>query len=159
MPNTIGIMFLSMIASLAVVMVGHLGVRDWLVDVRGLVREIDFDQALMDGMLSFLLFAGALHVKLEELARYRFLVTFLASVGVVFTTFAVGTIAWLIFGALGMELPFIYGLLFGALIAPIWCRARRSVGWRRSRARAASGRAPPRRSLPRWRPAPSAPLR
>ncbi|MEM9388145.1 MAG: sodium:proton antiporter [Pseudomonadota bacterium] len=118
LPMTIGVMLLAMCTSLILVLAGNFGLQAQLGEARDIVRGIDFDQALMDGMLSFLLFAGALHVKLEELARYRWLVGILASLGVVFTTFVVGTGAWLLFGLLGIELPWIYGLLFGALIAP-----------------------------------------
>ncbi|MEO0422530.1 MAG: sodium:proton antiporter [Pseudomonadota bacterium] len=118
LPMTIGVMLLAMCTSLLLVLAGNFGLEAQLGEARDIVRGIDFDQALMDGMLSFLLFAGALHVKLEELARYRWLVGILASLGVVFTTFVVGTGAWLLFGLLGIELPWIYGLLFGALIAP-----------------------------------------
>jgi CPA1 family monovalent cation:H+ antiporter len=118
LPTTIGVMFLAMCSSLLLVLAGSLGFEGGLSEAREIVREIDFDEALMHGMLSFLLFAGALHVKLEELARYRWLVGVLASVGVVFTTFVVGTGAWVIFQLLGINLPWIYGLLFGALIAP-----------------------------------------
>jgi CPA1 family monovalent cation:H+ antiporter len=118
LPTTIGVMFLAICASLAMVLAGQFGFAETLNEAREIVRGIDFDEALMNGMLSFLLFAGALHVKLEELVKYRWLVGILASVGVVFTTFVVGTGAWAIFNLLGIELPWIYGLLFGALIAP-----------------------------------------
>jgi CPA1 family monovalent cation:H+ antiporter len=118
LPTTIGVMFLAICASLTMVLAGQFGFAETLNEAREIVRGIDFDEALMNGMLSFLLFAGALHVKLEELVKYRWLVGILASVGVVFTTFVVGTGAWAIFNLLGIELPWIYGLLFGALIAP-----------------------------------------
>ncbi len=118
LPTTIGVMALAMAASLLMVIAGSLGFESFLAESREVIRGIDFDRALMNGMLSFLLFAGALHVDLDELLKHRWLVGLLASVGVVFTTFVVGTGAWLLFGALGFELPWIYGLLFGALIAP-----------------------------------------
>jgi CPA1 family monovalent cation:H+ antiporter len=118
LPTTIGIMLLSMCASILLVVAGSFGFQAELDEARRIVLGIDFDEALMHGMLSFLLFAGALHVKVEELVKYRWLVGVLATVGVVFTTFVVGTGAWLVFGLLGFDLPWIYGLLFGALIAP-----------------------------------------
>ena len=82
------------------------------------VGQIAFNEALMNGMLSYLLFAGALHVNLTQLKNQRRLVSVLASVGVVLSTVVVGSIAWLLFGALGIEMPYIWCLVFGSLIAP-----------------------------------------
>lgn len=118
LPTTIGIMVITMVISLATVLLGKLGVHGGQDTVLALVGAIDFDDTLMKGMLSFLLFAGALHVDLAELARHRNIIAALASGGVVFTTFAVGTFAWLLFPLLDIPLDYGYCLLFGALIAP-----------------------------------------
>ena len=118
LPNTIGIMLIAMLASLAMVLAGALGFPGLLAQAREVVGGIDFDRALMHGMLSFLLFAGALHVDLSQLARYRWIIGTLATVGVVTTTFMVGAAAWLVLKLLGLDLPFIWCLVFGALIAP-----------------------------------------
>jgi CPA1 family monovalent cation:H+ antiporter len=118
LPTTIGIMLIAILASLGIVLVGALGFPGVLAQARAVVEGIDFDRALMHGMLSFLLFAGALHVDLSQLARYRWIVGTLATVGVVASTFMVGTAAWLVFTALGIDLPLIWCLVFGALIAP-----------------------------------------
>lgn len=83
-----------------------------------LLAAVDFNQALMHGMLSFLLFAGALHVDLAELAERKWAVGFLATAGVLISTALVGTATWWLFGALGHPLPFLWCLLFGALISP-----------------------------------------
>lgn len=82
------------------------------------VRGIDFNALLMQGMLSFLLFAGALHVKLHDLARLKWTVGVLASFGVIASTFLVGIAMHWMLGVIGIELPFIYCLLFGSLISP-----------------------------------------
>src|SRR6266581_2192986 len=74
--------------------------------------------AALFSWLSFLLFAGALHVDLGELARRKWAIGFLASLGVVVSAILAGAALWLIFGALGHPLPFIWCLLFGALISP-----------------------------------------
>jgi CPA1 family monovalent cation:H+ antiporter len=69
-------------------------------------------------MLSFLLFAGALHVNLNDLFKQKWIIGTLATVGVVMSASIVGTLIWLLSDLLHLELPFIYCLLFGAVIAP-----------------------------------------
>lgn len=118
LPTTIGVMLIAIVLSLVLTLGGALGFTAGEAMARAVVSEIDFNEALMHGMLSFLLFAGALHVDLAELARFRWLVATLATVGVLASTFMVGGAAWLVFGLLGIELPFIYCLVFGSLIAP-----------------------------------------
>jgi CPA1 family monovalent cation:H+ antiporter len=118
LPTTIGIMIISMVISLAMVLLGMLGLHGGEDTALALLHGVDFDETLMHGMLSFLLFAGALHVDLAELARHRNIIAVLATGGVVFTTFAVGTLAWLLLPMLGIALDYGYCLLLGALIAP-----------------------------------------
>ena len=118
LPATIGVMVITMLSSLAMVLLGTLGFPQANALVLELLSDIDFDDTLMHGMLSFLLFAGALHVDLDDLARHRWIIGALATGGVVFTTFAVGTLAWFVFAALGLPLDYGYCLVFGALIAP-----------------------------------------
>ena len=117
LPTTIGVMLISLALSLVLVMLGALGfgVEDWAEKV---VARIDFNEALMHGMLSFLLFAGALHVDLNDLARQKFIIAVLATVGVVFSTFAVGSALYLLLPLLDLALPYIWCLVFGALISP-----------------------------------------
>jgi CPA1 family monovalent cation:H+ antiporter len=118
LPTTIGIMIITMVISLAMVLLGMLGLHGGEDTALALLHGVDFDDTLMNGMLSFLLFAGALHVDLAELARHRNIIAALATGGVVFTTFAVGTLAWLLLPMLGIALDYGYCLLLGALIAP-----------------------------------------
>lgn len=118
LPTTIGIMVITMVISLTMVLLGKLGLHLGADAADALLADIDFDDALMNGMLSFLLFAGALHVDIAELARHRLIIAALATGGVVFTTFAVGTLSWLLFPLLGLSLDYGHCLLFGALIAP-----------------------------------------
>ncbi len=117
MPTTIGLLVIALLMSLAIVALGRLGlpIQD---QARELLRGIDFNETLMQGMLSALLFAGALHVHLEELVKQKWVVVILASVGVIASTFMVGFSAYAIFGFLGLEMPLIYCLLFGSLISP-----------------------------------------
>jgi CPA1 family monovalent cation:H+ antiporter len=81
-----------------------LGLEDW---VSHALARIDFNDALMNGMLSFLLFAGALHVNLNDLAKQKWVVTTLATVGVTLSTFIVGYLGYVVFNAVGLEMPLI----------------------------------------------------
>ena len=117
LPTKIGLMVIALAMSLVLVALNSLGVSI-AGEARAFVESIDFNLALMQGMLSFLLFAGALHVNLDDLFEQRWIVAILASVGVVSSTFIVGTLAYYLFGFLGLELRYIDCLLFGALISP-----------------------------------------
>ncbi|KAA3629550.1 MAG: sodium:proton antiporter [Proteobacteria bacterium] len=117
LPASIGVMLLALLLSLGLVLAGHFGLP---LDTHAarLLSSIDFNQALLHGMLSFLLFAGALHVNLNDLASQKWVITLLATIGLLVSTFLVGTLAWVLFDALGLTLPLLYCLLFGALISP-----------------------------------------
>ena len=117
LPVTIGIMLISLIASLVMIAVGQF-IPSFDDSADAFVTSIDFNEALMNCMLSYLLFAGALHVNLTELKSQRRIVAIMATIGVTITTFAVGTIAYYIFSLLGVQIPYAWCLVFGALIAP-----------------------------------------
>ena len=117
LPTKIGLMVIALAMSLVLVALNGLGVSI-AGEAQAFVEGIDFNLALMQGMLSFLLFAGALHLNLDDLFEQRWIVAILASVGVVSSTFIVGTLAYYLFGFLGLELRYIDCLLFGALISP-----------------------------------------
>ncbi|ODV09859.1 MAG: sodium:proton antiporter [Rubrivivax sp. SCN 70-15] len=119
LPIAIGVMATALLLSLAIVALdaagwGH-GLRQY---EESLLRSIDFSNVLMQGMLSLLLFAGALHVDLSELRAYRWQVGALAVVSTLLSTLAVGYGTWLALPWVGLNLPLIYCLLFGALISP-----------------------------------------
>ena len=117
MPMTIGLMFLSLLLSFFIMAFSWLEPN--VIDTfHNIFNKIDFNQTLMGGMLSFLLFAGALHVDINDLNKQKDIITILATIGVVFTTFLVGIISFYLFAFLGIDIDFIYCLLFGALIAP-----------------------------------------
>ena len=118
LPTTIGIMLIALVFSLLLVIASHFGVGIGEQYAETILKSIDFNQTLMQGMLSFLLFAGALHINLEALLDKKWVVGILASIGVVATTFIVGFASYYILGWLGMDIPLIYCLLFGSLIAP-----------------------------------------
>jgi CPA1 family monovalent cation:H+ antiporter len=118
LPTTIGVMLIAMLLSVSLVILGHFGFEGIQNKATAVLEGIDFNKALMHGMLSFLLFSGALHVNLEDLARHKWIISILATFGVVISTFIVGGSAWIVFSLIGIKLPFIYCLLFGSLIAP-----------------------------------------
>jgi CPA1 family monovalent cation:H+ antiporter len=118
LPPTIGVMAVSLLASLGVVGMGALGLESLRQEAALILKQVDFGEALLHGMLSFLLFAGALHIKLENLGGQKWFIALLATAGVVASTFLVGGLAFMTLSSLGIPTPFLYCLLFGALIAP-----------------------------------------
>ncbi len=97
LPFAIGVMSLTIAASFLIMLVGRFypGIPE---HAASFVRELDFNNAVLHGMLGFLLFAGALHIKLEELARWRLTIVMLATVGVILSTAIVALVVWLCFG-------------------------------------------------------------
>jgi CPA1 family monovalent cation:H+ antiporter len=118
LPPTIGVMVTAMLFSLILQVLSLLGFPGVEDQVRALIGQIDFGDLLMNWMLSFLLFAGALHVNLADLRSYRWPIGLLATFGVLIATFVIGTLAFWIFGLFGWHVSFLYCLLFGALISP-----------------------------------------
>jgi CPA1 family monovalent cation:H+ antiporter len=117
LPTTIGLMAISLAMSL-VLLLPIPGTQGLEHDVRLMLNEMDLRQTLLHGVLGFLLFAGALHVRLTDLAQQKWVILTLASVGVVGSTLVVGGGAYALFGWLGISVPAIYCLLLGALISP-----------------------------------------
>jgi len=114
LPSAIGILVVSLLASLGIVVIDALlpdmGIED---TVRTTVTGVDFSQALLEGMLGLLLFAGALHVKLSDLQKQWSLILLMATLGVALSTLVFGMGAHLMFG-----LPLLVALVFGSLISP-----------------------------------------
>jgi len=122
LPLTIGLMILALCLSFLVTVVGIIFPQVFET-VTQITREFDFSELLVNVMLPFLLFAGAMSVNVHELLKDKVTILLLASFGVLFSTFAVGTgVYWLVnqpvFGLVSMNLTYIDCLLFGALIAP-----------------------------------------
>ena len=119
LPITIGVMVSALLMSLGLVALDALGIASGLRQYEeALLRSIDFSAVLIQGMLSLLLFAGALHVDLTELKAYRWQVGMLAGLSTILSTAAVGYGTWIALPWVGLQLPLIYCLLFGALISP-----------------------------------------
>jgi monovalent cation:H+ antiporter, CPA1 family len=117
LPTTIGLMTIALIGSVALLLLGRAGVVD-LAPLLAFVEAVDFDAALLNGILGALLFAGALHVNLNDLRTERVLIGVLATVGVLTSTLLVGGGAWLLARAVGTPVPMAWCLVFGALISP-----------------------------------------
>ena len=117
LPGTMGLTLISLLFSLSLIAAGHYWL-DLETTADGIVAQIDFSQALMQGMLSFLLFAGALHINLESLAKYKWSVATLATAGVLLSTLLTGITLFFLLGWIGLPLDFGFCLIFGALISP-----------------------------------------
>ncbi len=116
-PMTIGLMLLSLVLSLFIFLTSSLIPNIQLLAL-SMLASIDFNATLMGGMLSFLLFAGALHVDLNDLLDQKLIISILATLGVIFSTFLVGTITYYLLGLFSIQIDYIYCLLFGSLISP-----------------------------------------
>jgi Na+:H+ antiporter len=115
LPSTIGIMLISFLVSMGIILSGKLGFD---TGVTSLVRLIDFNEALMIGMLSYLLFAGALHVNIDDLLENKLEIGTFASIGVILSTVIIGSLIYFVFWLTKNPIGYIYCLLFGALISP-----------------------------------------
>ncbi len=117
LPVTIGVMVMALLASVLLQVIDLLGFHLGDHAARWL-QAIDFNATLLHGMLSYLLFAGALHVKLEDLHDQKWTIGLLATVGTIVSTVLVGVITWWVLDLLNVPLPFVMCLVFGALISP-----------------------------------------
>jgi CPA1 family monovalent cation:H+ antiporter len=117
LPTTIGLMIFSLSLSLLIILLNTIfpGLGQGIKDT---VESIDFNITLMHGMLAFLLFAGALHVNLDDLVNRKLEVGIYSTVGVLGSTFLVAGLIYLVVLLLELPLNFMHCLLFGALISP-----------------------------------------
>lgn len=117
MPITIGLMVITLLFTLVIIGIAQYD-DTLLIKEKEFIRSIDFKTVLLDIMLSFLLFAGALHTNFAQLKVQRWPVLVFATKGVLVSTFLVGGIMYYVIQWLGFDVNFIYCLLFGALISP-----------------------------------------
>lgn len=117
LPNTIGLMLITIVYTLGVLALSHFD-STLLNYEKEFITQIDFRTLLLDDMLSFLLFAGALHTNFQQLKVQRWPIFSFATIGVLTSTFLVGGAMYLLLPLLGLQINFIYCLLFGALISP-----------------------------------------
>lgn len=117
LPPTIGLMLIALVASIVIIIEGKIN-SGFHLYIEQMVKKIDFSTMLLDVMLSFMLFAGSLHVSALQLKKQRSAVIAFSTLGVAISTFLFGSAIYLIFGLFNQNADYIYCLLFGALISP-----------------------------------------
>ena len=118
LPSTIGIMVIAIVVSIFLVSFGETVLPRTFGHLHNLMTSIDFTEVLMGAMLNFLLFAGGIHINIDDLKEQFVPVVIFSTAGVVISTFVVGFGMYYLLPLVGISLPFIYCLLFGALISP-----------------------------------------
>ena len=118
LPSTIGVLAIALLFSVVVIIVGKLGIPSLRSVAAGFVGQIDFNEILLHGLLAYLLFAGGLNLKIHQLSDQKFAIALLSTLGVAISTLLVGGGAWLVLNCVGLPIPPIAALLFGALISP-----------------------------------------
>lgn len=118
LPGTIGIMIIAMLVSVGIRLVGDSYFPETTKEFFELIKAFDFTEILMGAMLNFLLFAGALHVNFSDLREHKWPILTYATVSVVLSAFIIAGVFFYVAPLLGIEIPFIYCLLFGTLISP-----------------------------------------
>jgi Na+:H+ antiporter len=119
LPNAIGLLVLGLASSVALIVIDDVVPESHLLDAFvAAIGQIDFYDTMMNGFLAFLLFAGALHVDFGKLRMEGLVVGTMATVGVVISTVVVGVATWAAAALVGVDLPLIWALVFGALISP-----------------------------------------
>ncbi len=118
LPGTIGIMIIAMLVSVAIRLLGDSYFPDATKDMFQLFNSLDFNEILMGAMLNFLLFAGAMHVNILDLKNLRWTIATYATISVVLSAFIISAILYYIAPYFGIQIPYIYCLLFGTLISP-----------------------------------------
>lgn len=118
LPTVIGVMLVALVFSLGIILIDWAGFHPMRDIGERILSGVDFNLTLLHGMLSFLLFAGALHVNLEDLKKQKWVILTLATTGVLVSTLIIGFASFYLFQSLGLHIELIYCLLFGALISP-----------------------------------------
>jgi CPA1 family monovalent cation:H+ antiporter len=118
LPSTIGIMVIAIIVSVTLVVSGDLFLPKTTTNLTELIHRFNFTEVLMGAMLNFLLFAGGIHINIKDLREQFGPVLMFSTVGVIISTFAVAIGVYYLLPYVGITMPFIYCLVFGALISP-----------------------------------------
>lgn len=117
LPNAIGLMLVSLLFSLGIIGVSYV-VPSLKVNVAHILNGINFSELLLEVMLSFMLFAGAIHIKFKDLKAEKLSIMLFSTLSVIISTFIVGYSSYWLLGVFNLEVTIIQCLLFGALISP-----------------------------------------
>jgi len=118
LPSAIGIMVIAIIVSVTLVASGESFLPKTTTHLTELINNFDFTEVLMGAMLNFLLFAGGIHINIKDLKEQFGPVVMFSTVGVIISTFAVGFGVYYLLPLVGIQMPLIYCIVFGALISP-----------------------------------------
>lgn len=119
LPHTIGLMVMALLASACIVLIDYSWPQYHIsTAIKSTILQIDFHDVVMNGMLSVLLFAGAVHVDLSDLRERKYPIALMASFGLLLSTFFIGTAVFYILEYVGYGIPYLWALIFGALISP-----------------------------------------
>jgi CPA1 family monovalent cation:H+ antiporter len=119
LPHTVGLVVMALAASLTLILIEFLSPSTQLLEtITGILAQIDFHETVMHGMLSFLLFAGAMNVDFSVFKSRAMSIGLMATLGILISTFLIGWAIWLLLELFGIGIPFIWALVFGALISP-----------------------------------------
>lgn len=117
LPGVIGVMLLAIFSALITVFAGKM-FPQFTKLITDLTASIDFSSTLLDILLGFLLFASALHFDIKKLRSNLKGVVMISTVGVLLSTLIFASVFYYVAGLIGIDIPFIYCLIFGALISP-----------------------------------------
>ncbi len=117
LPNAIGLMIVSLIFSFIIIVIGRF-FPSIIEVVKARLESVNFSELLLESMLSFMLFAGAIHIKFEDLRSEKLSIILFSTVSVLISTFIIGFATFYILNYFGIPVQLIHSLLFGALISP-----------------------------------------
>lgn len=118
LPTTIGIMVIAIVVSMGIRIFGGWLFPSFTEHLESLLKGFDFTDVLMGAMLNFLLFAGALHINFSDLREHKMPIITYATVSVVLSAFVISGLLYFVAPLVGIEIPYLYCLLFGTLISP-----------------------------------------
>jgi CPA1 family monovalent cation:H+ antiporter len=118
LPSTIGMLAMALVFSMLVIVLGKSGVASLQIAAVSFIRQIDFNKLLLHGILSYLLFAGALNLKIQLLSSEEGAIALLSTLGVAVSTLIIGGSVWYALNLFGVPISVVEALLFGALISP-----------------------------------------
>ncbi|MCF0065262.1 sodium:proton antiporter [Dyadobacter chenwenxiniae] len=117
LPSSIGVMVIALLVSLGLIATDTIFPRTFL-RITTLIGSVDLTEILMGAMLNFLLFAGAIHIHLEDLREQRLPIIVFSTVSVLMSTFIIGFLVYYLLPFTGIQIPLVQCLVFGALISP-----------------------------------------